>query len=115
MLADGDQDLASHVSAFLSTGSLILNVNSSSTLLNEELGKLHNGSQAAMAGVSVGNDGTQVVDVCKLGALGLGNADALLALLAVMEELGHEQVANLVWYGSLLERKVLEVFILTSN
>ncbi len=101
VLADGDKDLAGHVATLLGARGLVLNVNTSSTLLNKELGELHDGGETAMAGVGIGNDGTEVVNVGELGTLALGDTETLLALLAVVEELGHEQVANLVGDGSL--------------
>lgn len=101
VLADGNENLAGHVAALLGARGLVLNVNTGSTLLNEELGELHDGGETAMAGIGISNDGTEVVDVGELGALALGDAETLLALLAVVEELGHEQVANLVGDSSL--------------
>ena len=44
VFADRDQDLASHVSTLLSAGCLVLDVNASSSLLDKELGELHDGS-----------------------------------------------------------------------
>ena len=101
MLADGHQDLSSHVSALLCSRRLVLDMDAGSALLDEEFGQLHDSRQAAVASVSIGNDGAEVVDVVELGALGLGHAEALLALLAVVEELGHEEVTDFVWYGGL--------------
>lgn len=101
VLADGDEDLAGHVAALFRAGGLVFNVNTGGALFDKELGQLHHGSQAAVTGVGVGDNGAEVVNVGKVGALGLGHAQALLALLAVVEELGHEQVADLVGDGGL--------------
>ncbi len=101
MLADGHQHLAGHVAALLGAGGLVLDVDAGGALLDEELGQLHDGGQAAVARVGVGDDGAQVVDVGEVGALGLGHRQALLALLAVVEQLGHEEVADLVGDGGL--------------
>ena len=101
VLADGDEDLAGHVAALFGPGGLVLNVDAGGALLDEELGELHGGGQAAVARVGVGDEGPEVVDVGQAGALGLGDAEALLALLAVVEELGHEEMADLVGDGGL--------------
>lgn len=101
MLANGNKDLASHVAALLGTSSLVLDVNASSTLFNEELGKLHGSSEAAMARISIGDDGSKVVNVGELCALILGGSHALLALFAIVEELSHEEMADLVGDSSL--------------
>jgi hypothetical protein len=68
-------------------------------LLDEQLGQLHDSRQAAVAGVGVGDDGPQVVNVGQARSLGLGCREALLPLLAVVEQLGHEQMPDLVWDG----------------
>jgi hypothetical protein len=97
VLADRNQDFASHVAALLGTRSLILNVNASSTLLDEELGELHNSSKTTVASICISNERSQEVDV---GCLRLvWRAEALFALLAVVEELSHEEVADLVGDG----------------
>ena len=102
MLANGNKDLSGHVTALLGSGSLVLNVDTGGTLLDEELGELHDGSETAMASIGVGNDGSEVVNVGDTGALVLGGSKTLLALLAVVEELGLEEVADLVGDGGLL-------------
>lgn len=99
MFADGDQDLSGHVTTLLGTRSLVLNVNTSSTLLNEELGELHDGGETTVTSVGIGNDGSEVVEVVEVGALRLGDGETLLALLSVVEELGHEEVTDLVGDG----------------
>lgn len=96
VLADGHQDLSGHVSTLLGTRSLVLNMNTSSTTLNEQLGQLHDSGQTTMTGVCISNDGTQVVNVGNLLALVLGCGDALLALFPVMEQLSHPEVVDLV-------------------
>lgn len=101
MFADGYQHLARHVATLLGTGGLVLDVDSSSTLLDEQLGQLHHCRQAAVARVRVRDDGTEVVDVCQVGTLRRRGRQALLSLLAVMEELCHEQMRNLVGDGGL--------------
>ena len=101
MLADGDEDLAGHVAALLGAGGLVLDVDAGGALLDEELGELHDGGEPAVARVGVGDDGPQVVDVGEGAALGPRRAEALLALLAVVEELRHEQVADFVGDGGL--------------
>lgn len=103
VLGDGDENLAGHVAALLGARGLILDVNTGSTLLNEELGELHDGGKTTVTGIGIGDDGTEVVDVGELGALRLGNGETLLTLLAVVEKLGHEEMADLVGDGSLVQ------------
>ena len=101
MLADGHQYFAGHMAALLGARSLVLNVNPSGTLLDEELGQLHNGRQTAVTSIGIGDDGSEVVDVGELGALGLRCRQTLLTLLSVVEELCHEQMRYLVWDSGL--------------
>ena len=96
VLADWDENFASHVSTLLGTWHLILNVNTSCTLLNEELGELHHSSQTAVSSVSISDNWSKEVGVGKLRTLTWRSAEAFLALLAVVEELGHEEVVHLV-------------------
>ena len=85
------------MSALLGSWSLVLNVDSGSTLLNEELGELHDGSQTAVSGISISDNWAEVVDGGDLVALLLWSGEALLTLLAVVEKLGHPQLVDLVW------------------
>jgi hypothetical protein len=72
-------------------------VDTSSTLLDEELGELHNSSKTTVTGICVSNERSQEVDV---GCFRLvWRAETLFALLAVVEELSHEEVADLVGDG----------------
>jgi hypothetical protein len=77
-------------------------VNTRSTLLNKQFCELHDGCQTTMSGIRIGDDWSQVVDVPQLLTIGSGCGDALLSLLAIVEHLRHEQMANLVRYGCLL-------------
>ena len=99
VLADGHKHLTGHVATLLGTGGLVLNVDTGGTALDEQLGELHDGGQTTVTGIGIGNDGTEVVDVGDVGALALGGGDALLALLPVVEQLGHEQLVDLVGDG----------------
>ena len=102
MFTNGNQHFPSHMSTFLGSRSLILNVYTSRTLLDKQLGQLHNGSQTSMSGISICNDGTEIIDVGELGPVGFGlGGDSFFALLAVVEELGHEEVGDLVGDGGL--------------
>lgn len=83
------------MAALLGAGRLVLDVDAGGALFDKELGELHDGRQAAVARVGVGDDGPQVIDGVG-GAAGQRRGEALLALLAVVEELGHEEVADLV-------------------
>jgi len=90
------------MSALLGTRRLILDMDTSSPLLNEQLRQLHDGSQTSVSGISICDDGTEVVDVLELGAVGFRFGHySLFSLLAVVEELGHEEVADFVGDGGL--------------
>ena len=112
VLLDRDKDLASHVAALLRARGLVLDVNAGGTALDEELGELHHGSQTTVTSIGVSNDRGEVVDVGKVGTRLLGVAQALLALLSVVEELGHEELVDLVGDGVL--RKVSTALTLNS-
>ena len=94
VFADRNQDLASHVSTLLGARRLILNVNASSSLLDKELGKLHDSSETTVTGICIRNKRPQEIDVGSFRLV--RRAKALFTLLAVVEKLGHEQMADLV-------------------
>lgn len=96
MLADGDEHLAGHMAALLGTRGLVFNVNSGSTALDKKLGEFHDSSQTAVAGVGISNDGAQVVVVLDLVALLSRRRDTLFSLFPVMEQLGEEELVDLV-------------------
>ena len=60
VLLDRDEHFASHVAALLGARSLVLDMDTSCTSLNEELGQLHSGSETTMTGVGIGDDGSEV-------------------------------------------------------
>nr|GMC70556.1 solute carrier family 35, member E1 [Ipomoea batatas] len=62
MLAHRHQYFSRHVSAFLGHGGLVLNVHSRRAALHKKLAELDGGGGAAEAGVTVGNDGLQVIN-----------------------------------------------------
>ena len=101
VLADGHQHLARHVPAFLGAGGLVFDVDAGRALFDEELGELHDGGEAAVARVCVGDDGSEVVGIGEAGALVFGRGEALFALFAVVEELGEPEVLDLVGDGGL--------------
>jgi hypothetical protein len=63
MFTDRNKNLPGHMTALLSARCLVLDMDTSSTLLDEELCKLHNGSEATMASIGVSDDGPQIVNV----------------------------------------------------
>lgn len=96
VLRDGDKNLSGHVATLLCSGSLVLNVDTSSTRLDHHLGKLHDSGKTTVSSVGIGDDGAEVVDV-RSGVLALGDSgSAGEALLAVVVELGLEKLGNLV-------------------
>ena len=97
MLLDGDKNLSGHVATLLGSWSLILNVDTSGTLLNEELGQFHGGGETTVAGVSVSNDGSHIIDDGSRGKFSVREMSASLPLFPVVEELSGEQVLDLVW------------------
>ena len=101
VLTDGHQHLSSHMATLLCPRCLILNMYTSRALLDEELGELHDSRQASMTGICVGDNRPKIVDVGTICAVGLRSREAVLALLSVVEELGHEEVLYLVGYGGL--------------
>lgn len=78
-------------------------MNASSTLLNEELGELHDRSQTSMSSIRIGDDWAKKISVRDIRTVGLGGRESFFALLAIVEKLCHEKVANLVGYGSLID------------
>jgi hypothetical protein len=96
VLADGDKHFAGHVSALLRSGRLVLNVDACCALLDEELRELHDCGEAAVTGIRIGDDGSEVVDTGSVRSVCFGCGEALFSLLAVVKELGHEEVADLV-------------------
>lgn len=112
VLADGHEHLARHVPALLGPRRLVLDVDPRRAALHEQLRQLHHRRQPAVPRVRVRDDRPQVVDVGELGPLRLaGRAEPLLPLLAVVEELRHEEVLYFVGYGGLF----LFVFLYVVN
>ena len=99
MLLDGNENLAGHVSTLLCPWSLILDVNTGSALLNEELGELHGGGETTVAGVSVGNDGPHVINGGSRCEFCVRETSTSFALFPVVEELCGEQVLDFIWDG----------------
>lgn len=102
MLADRYQHLSGHVTALLGPWGLVLDMNTSSTLLNEQLGQLHDRRQTTMSSIGICDNGSEVVNVGEFAALGFRfGGDALFPLLSVVEKLRHEEMSDLVWDGGL--------------
>lgn len=107
MLRDRHQNLPSHMPTLLGPRRLVLDMDTRGALLHKQLRELHDCGQAAVARIGVGDDRAQVVDVGQLEAVGFGfRHDALFALLAVVEELRHEEVVDFVGDGGLEGRKL---------
>lgn len=99
VLLGGDDDLACHVTAFLGAGSLVFNVDTGGTGFDHELGELHHGGDSSEPGITIGDDGAEVVDSLGLGALVGGHSGSGLVLLAVVEQEGLEQLVDFVGDG----------------
>lgn len=67
-----------------------------STALDKHFGELHHSGDTTVASVTIGNDRTEVINLGGLGTLLGGHGQTRLALLAVMEQLGKEEVLDLV-------------------
>lgn len=96
VLADRHENLSGHMAALLGAGSLVLDMDTSSSALHEELGQLHDRRQATVTGIGVSNDGTQIVHIRHVGTLLLRGCHTLLALFPIMEQLRHEELVDLV-------------------
>ena len=96
VLADGDEHFARHVSAFLGAWGLVFNVDAGGPLFDEEFGELHDGCEATVACVGVGNDGSQIVDIGNSGSLVFWCREALFPLFAVVEELCEPEMLDFV-------------------
>lgn len=101
VLADWHQDLASHVSAFLCARSLIFDMNTSSTLLNEHFGQLHDSSQTTVSSVSIGNDWSEEIGVSKLRSLRFWHAQSFFSLFSVVKQLCEPEVLYFLRYSVL--------------
>ncbi|CAK5269753.1 unnamed protein product, partial [Mycena citricolor] len=97
VLLNGDQNLSGHVAAFLGSRGLIFHVNSGSALLHEHLSELHDCCQSTVASVCISDQRSEIVDGSRsTGEFGIGHVGPRLALLPVVEQLGHEEVLDLV-------------------
>mmetsp|Transcript_1145 Transcript_1145/g.2482 ORF Transcript_1145/g.2482 Transcript_1145/m.2482 type:complete len:242 (-) Transcript_1145:371-1096(-) len=103
VLPRGHENLSSHVPALLGPVLLVFEVDPSRSCLHHRLGEAHDGSHATMAGVTVGNDGTEIVDAFLEASLG----PLRLELLAVVKLLGSEQ--SFYMLGNCVEGIVREV------
>mmetsp|Transcript_60742 Transcript_60742/g.112706 ORF Transcript_60742/g.112706 Transcript_60742/m.112706 type:complete len:299 (+) Transcript_60742:662-1558(+) len=99
VLCNRHQDLATHVAALLGAWFLILNVNASSTILDEHLGQLHGGSEPSMSGVCISNDRVEVVHQRLLCKLLSRHVLPCSILLAIMEHLCSKELVHLVGDG----------------
>jgi hypothetical protein len=102
VFADRYQHFSSHVTTLLRSRCLVLNVDTSSSLLNEELCELHDSCKTTVTCIRIGDYWAEKISVCKLRTFGFRNSYPLFALLSVVEELCHEKMANLVRYSCLL-------------
>jgi len=96
VFADGHKHFSSHVATLLGARSLVLDGNTSSTTLNEELGELHHSGKTTVTGIGISDDRAQVVDIGNTLALGPGRGDTLFTLFPVVEQLSKEKLVDLV-------------------
>ena len=62
---------------------------------DKHFGEFHDGGETAVAGVGVGDDGTEEVYERGFGAVSGGHVHSCGTLFSVVEELRHEQVFDL--------------------
>lgn len=110
VFADGYKHLSSHVATLLGARGLVLNVNTSSTTLNEQLGQLHHSGKTTVTSISIGDDRAQVVDIGNILALSPGRGHTLLTLFPVVEQLSKEELVDLVGH-SVLSSKLARALI----
>ena len=103
MLADWHQHFTRHVSALLGPRRLIFNMNAGGTVLDEQLGQLHDGCKTTMTCVSIRNDRSEEISICNAATVGFGSGDSLFSLFAVVKELSQPQLMDLVWNSVLLK------------
>jgi hypothetical protein len=102
MFTNRNQHLPSHVSTLFCPRSLVLDMYPRCSLLYEQFRELHHGCQTTMSSVRICDDGAEIINVGELGAVRFGfRGDAFFTLLAVVEELGHEEMGDFVWDGGL--------------
>ena len=111
VLGNGNENLSGHVSCkstsasaearattlrttLLRSRSLILNVDTGSTLLDKHLGQFHDGGESSVSSVGVGDNRSEVVDSGSRGSLSGSEVRSRFSLLSVVEELGHEQLLD---------------------
>ena len=101
VLADWHQHLSCHVPALFGPWRLIFNVNARGAVLDEEFRQLHDSCETTVTGVSIRDDGSEEVGICNAATIGFRGGYPLFSLFAVVEELGQEQLMNLVWHSVL--------------
>jgi hypothetical protein len=69
------------------------------TFLYEQLRQLHHRSQSSVAGICICDDWAQEIRVCNLCSLRLGRCKSFFALLAIVEQLGHEEMLHFIRDG----------------
>ena len=99
MFAGRNQNLTSEMAALLAAVKLVFEVNGSSTVLGKELGKLENSGKPTVTGVTISNDGSEVVSVRGLDTLLGSQFTASIPLLAVVHGLSLGQALDLVGDG----------------
>lgn len=99
VLAGRHEDLTGEMAAFLAAVQLVLEVYRGSAVLREELGELENGGETSVPGVTVGDDGPQVVCVGCAGALLRCELPSGIPLLTVVHRLSLGEALDLVRYG----------------
>ncbi len=99
VFGSGDKHLACLVTALLTTVKLVLEVDTSCTLLGKELGKLEHGAETTVTRVGIGNDRSEVVDPGCLGLLLWRELASLVPVLSVVVLLCLEETLNLIGHS----------------
>jgi len=92
----GDNNLTTHVTAFLSAWSLIFNVDTSGTSFNEELNELEGRGDTTETSISISNHGRKIVESRGRSSLSRGQLSSDFILSSVLEKLSSEELVNFV-------------------
>lgn len=89
------------MSALLRSWGLVFNVNTSSSILDEEFGQLHDCGQTTVTSIGVRNDGSEKIGVRNAAPARFRSGYAFFTLFPVVEELSQEKLVHFIWNGVL--------------
>jgi len=89
------------VPTLFGSGHLIFNVNARGAALDEKLCQFHDSCETTVPCVSIRDNGSQKICIRNATTIRFGGCYSLFSLFAVVEELSHEQLMDLVRDGVL--------------